>query len=141
MAGAVSDARLLLPLVRFLGGQTPSTVYRSDHLAAALAAAQGHEDVAAGVLAILVGQTQGAYLMWFRAEQLHSVHWAGDPHKPVEVGEFGERLTPRNACEDLGESIAGSGAVVSVSPALPIVWTWEVAIGEIFSNLIGNALR
>jgi Phytochrome region len=31
-------------------------------------------------------------LLWFRAEQLETINWAGNPHKPADVGADGLRL-------------------------------------------------
>jgi light-regulated signal transduction histidine kinase (bacteriophytochrome) len=39
----------------------------------------------------------GAYVVWFRHEQVETVRWAGDPDKPVVVGPHGARLSPRGS--------------------------------------------
>jgi light-regulated signal transduction histidine kinase (bacteriophytochrome) len=41
-----------------------------------------------------VSQIHPYYMMWFRPEAVREVHWAGEPHKPVERGD---RLHPRKS--------------------------------------------
>jgi len=43
--------------------------------------------VAGGLMATHVSQTPGEYLVWFRPEQVRTVTWAGNPFKPVLIGE------------------------------------------------------
>ncbi len=51
---------------------------------------------AAGVLAVPLSAAPGDMLVWLRKEQLQSVTWAGDPHKPV-VGNDPMTLSPRRS--------------------------------------------
>jgi light-regulated signal transduction histidine kinase (bacteriophytochrome) len=41
----------------------------------------------------------------FRQEIVAVVRWAGDPHKPVEYGPNGPRLTPRKSFETWSELV------------------------------------
>ena len=43
----------------------------------------------------------------FRREIVRSVRWGGDPHKPVEYGPNGPRLTPRESFEEWKETVQG----------------------------------
>jgi two-component sensor histidine kinase/CheY-like chemotaxis protein len=43
----------------------------------------------------------------FRQEIVRTVRWAGDPHKPVEYGPNGPRLTPRKSFEAWSELVRG----------------------------------
>ena len=45
--------------------------------------------------------------MLFRSEVVRSVRWAGDPHKPVEYGPNGPRLTPRESFAEWKELVQG----------------------------------
>ncbi|WP_165226981.1 ATP-binding protein [Aquisphaera insulae] len=53
--------------------------------------------VAAGLLAVSLGEGGGDWLMWFRPEQIREVDWAGDPSKTLQKGEGGVRLSPRGS--------------------------------------------
>ena len=52
---------------------------------------------ACGLLAISLSRRPADYVIWFRPEVVRTVVWAGDPHKPVEIGPHGKRLTPRKS--------------------------------------------
>ena len=52
---------------------------------------------ATGVLAIELSRRDGEYLVWFREEQLRTVTWAGNPDKPVVVGNDPRDLSPRRS--------------------------------------------
>lgn len=67
-----------------------SSVVRADP---GLAALTPH---AAGVLAVPLSAAPGDLLVWLRKEQLQSITWAGDPHKPV-VGNDPLTLSPRRS--------------------------------------------
>jgi two-component system, chemotaxis family, sensor kinase Cph1 len=67
-----------------------SSVVRADP---GLAALTPH---AAGVLAVPLSAAPGDLLVWLRKEQLQSITWAGDPHKPM-VGNDPLTLSPRRS--------------------------------------------
>ena len=81
---------------------------------------------AAGVLAVQLSTTRPDYLMWLRKEQLLTVTWAGDPHKPMD-GDDPLKLSPRRSFAAWSEIVRGT--------ALP--WsTSELVMGQ----AIGTAL-
>ena len=53
--------------------------------------------LATGLLAIELSRGDGEYLMWFRKEQIRTVTWAGNPGKPVHVGNDPRDLSPRRS--------------------------------------------
>lgn len=53
--------------------------------------------LATGVLAIELSRGDGEYLVWFRKEQIRTVTWAGNPGKPVHVGNDPRDLSPRRS--------------------------------------------
>src|SRR5690606_17539710 len=59
-----------------------------------------------GLLAVTMSTEVPTILMWFRAEQLQTVKWAGNPHKDVPL-EPGAVLTPRASFEAWSESVRG----------------------------------
>ncbi len=53
---------------------------------------------ASGLIAIRISTRRNDYLLWFREERKQTIPWAGDPNKPVVVGQHGEyRLSPRGS--------------------------------------------
>lgn len=71
----------------------------AHHLASLVPEAERCAHVAAGLLAVPLTHAKDSWLLWFRPELRRSVHWAGSPDKPVEVGPLGSRLTPRKSFE------------------------------------------
>ncbi|MEP9402142.1 histidine kinase dimerization/phosphoacceptor domain -containing protein [Sphingomonas silueang] len=71
-----------------------------------LPAARAYRDLASGLLAIVLSVDEPAVLLWFRAEALQTVKWAGNPHKAVEATP-GEQLTPRASFAAWSEEIRG----------------------------------
>jgi chemotaxis family two-component system sensor kinase Cph1 len=65
---------------------------------------------ASGVLAVRLSAARADYLMWFRREQLQSVTWAGDPTKPVAVGNDPRDLSPRRSFAAWSEIVRGTAA-------------------------------
>ncbi|KAA0968220.1 GAF domain-containing protein [Aureimonas fodinaquatilis] len=68
--------------------------------------AEAYKDVASGLLAVTMSTEVPTILMWFRAEQLQTVKWAGNPHKDVEYSPD-VTLAPRVSFEAWSESVSG----------------------------------
>ncbi|MCW1383394.1 GAF domain-containing protein [Novosphingobium sp. KCTC 2891] len=83
----------------FLNEAPPAEVFAIDSIQSVVPQAAAHADVAAGMLAIPLSRTPNNHVVLFRAQQLRSVRWAGNPEKSVEFGPNGSRLTPRKSFE------------------------------------------
>lgn len=59
---------------------------------------------ASGLLAVTISADEPFVLMWFRAEQLQVVNWAGNPHKD---GAAAGPLTPRASFDAWAETVQG----------------------------------
>jgi chemotaxis family two-component system sensor kinase Cph1 len=90
------DARALLAKLR---QHNQADVFHTDCLKELDPDLVQFADRAAGVLAISVYVHNIAYqIVWLRPEQVRTVNWGGDPHKPVTVEDNGEiRLSPRQS--------------------------------------------
>lgn len=95
--GDTPDRDRFVELTRFLDTASAGHVWSSDHLSAAFPPAAGYVDCCAGVLALPVSRSPRDYIVLFRRELVHSVHWAGNPEKSVRLGPNGARLTPRQS--------------------------------------------
>jgi len=69
---------------------------------------------AAGVLAVQLSATRPDYLMWLRKEQLLTVTWAGDPHKPM-IDDDPLKLSPRRSFASWSEIVRGTALPWSTS--------------------------
>lgn len=85
-----------------LSRKTGSVV--TDSLSAELETADGYADQASGLVGLVISPDEPLVILWFRAEQLQVVNWAGNPHKASEVAP-GETLTPRTSFEAWRETV------------------------------------
>jgi PAS domain-containing protein len=65
---------------------------------------------ASGVLAVRLSAARPDYLVWLRKEQLQTVTWAGDPTKPVAVGNDPRELSPRRSFAAWSEIVRGTAS-------------------------------
>jgi two-component system, chemotaxis family, sensor kinase Cph1 len=76
-------------------------VFATHCLEAAWPAADAFAAEASGLLAVSISQLHASYIMWFRQELVHTVTWAGDPHKP----DGPATLSPRTSFEQWKEQV------------------------------------
>lgn len=94
-------------IVRALNATAPSRVYATDRIADLLPEAATWPTAAVGMLSMPISRSPRDYIVLFRQEFVSSVRWAGDPHKPVEYGPNGPRLTPRKSFDTWAEQVKG----------------------------------
>lgn len=107
--GKVPPESFVRNLVTWLD-EEERAVFDSARLANDFPAAAKHVAVAAGCLAISISRVPRDYILWFRPELVRSIKWAGDPHKPIEFGPHGSRLTPRKSFEAWQAEVRGQSA-------------------------------
>jgi light-regulated signal transduction histidine kinase (bacteriophytochrome)/CheY-like chemotaxis protein len=94
-------------IVRRLNAMAAGRIFATDHLADTLPSAADYDDIAAGLLAIPISRSPRDYVLLFRQEKVRTVKWAGDPHKPAQLGPNGPRLTPRKSFELWSQEVRG----------------------------------
>lgn len=82
-------------------------VFATECLSEHDAPAADLEAFGSGLLSIVVPGDDPLVVMWFRAEQVEEVHWAGNPHKPAEPGPAPGHLNPRTSFETWKETVRG----------------------------------
>jgi chemotaxis family two-component system sensor kinase Cph1 len=105
-AGATPAATLINALLPWLDGQ--GELFATDSLPALFDPAEAYGDSATGLIAVRLFEP-GQYLLGFRPEWVHEVHWAGDPRKPVEIdiANGKERLTAHGSFEVWKQEVRG----------------------------------
>ncbi|NNU51268.1 GAF domain-containing protein [Rhizobium sp. WYCCWR 11279] len=106
LAGIGPNERGFAALVRHLNRNAAGRIYAVDRLAEAYPDLEVG-DAVAGMLAIPISRSPRDYVVLFRQELVRTVRWGGDPHKPVEYGPNGPRLTPRKSFEAWSELVRG----------------------------------
>ncbi|MBD2328071.1 ATP-binding protein [Alkalinema sp. FACHB-956] len=109
LIGKTPSRSKVLDLVQWLQDQfTDTGVYHTDHLTQVYPAAAQMQKTASGIIAVTISQAQQFYILWFRPEVIQTVHWAGDPTKPITIHETGEiYLSPRQSFERWKETVRG----------------------------------
>lgn len=72
-------------------------------------------DVASGLLATIVSNTPGEYLLWFRHEQVQSITWGGNPADAVVVGATPSDLSPRRSFAQWHQRVEGTAQAWTAS--------------------------
>lgn len=111
--GRTPEAAQLRPLLGWLAqqldqaGPEAQETFATHHLGSHYPPAAAFATVGAGLLAVRLARYRPHFILWFRPEVSQEVHWAGDPNKPVTVGELGEQLTPRKSFALWIETVQG----------------------------------
>lgn len=96
LTGATPEAEEVAQLVEWLSHQEEN-IFFTDCLSKLHPAALRYCGVASGMLAIRTGASKNDYILLFRPEYRRTVNWAGDPKKPVDISDDGQRLMPRTS--------------------------------------------
>jgi light-regulated signal transduction histidine kinase (bacteriophytochrome) len=94
-------------LITWLPRGTADQVFSTDQLSRLYPAAEAYQAMGSGVLAIILSVDEPWVLLWFRAEQLQTVSWAGNPHKAAGA-DPAEPLTPRASFSAWSETVRGT---------------------------------
>jgi chemotaxis family two-component system sensor kinase Cph1 len=87
-------------LADWLKASDTETFLETSQFAALYPPGEEFRDIGAGLLAIVLSKELNEYVFWFKPERIQQVTWAGNPDKPVTVGENGQnRISPRKSFE------------------------------------------
>lgn len=81
-------------------------VFSTHYLEAVYPQAALFREQGAGLLALALPGDMPSTLMWFRAEQVEVIRWAGDPHKAVQL-DPNAQLVPRTSFAAWQETVIG----------------------------------
>lgn len=79
----------------------------TDSLSQVHAPAAEWRATASGLLGSVVSRGPPLVILWFRSEEIETVNWAGNPHKPLEPGSTPGTLSPRHSFELWTEDVRG----------------------------------
>ncbi|WP_042245626.1 histidine kinase dimerization/phosphoacceptor domain -containing protein [Paracoccus sp. PAMC 22219] len=104
--GSCPDAAALRHLADHVQQSASITPFVSSDLGRDIPAAQAYRDVASGMLSVTMSTEVPTILMWFRAEKLQVVTWAGNPHKDAPAVP-GATLEPRASFAAWSDEVRG----------------------------------
>lgn len=113
-SGHCPDRDQILALSKHFAEQARGKPVATHNLEELFAPATAFRDKASGMIAVTMSTHEPTVMMWFRAEQVEVVNWAGDPHKAVggDTGTAGKSptLTPRASFESWKVQVGGHSA-------------------------------
>lgn len=83
------------------------SLFHTDSLSRCFPPAAEYKSIASGLLAITIPKTKRNYVLWFRAEAVTSIVWAGSPEKSFTRTPGQLRLHPRESFESWKELVTG----------------------------------
>ncbi len=125
-------------IVKALNGTGGGKVFATDQISSIVPGAERFASAAAGMLAIPISRTPRDYVVLFREEIVRSVRWGGDPHKPVEYGPNGPRLTPRKSFDEWKELVEGKSIPFNASE-MRVAETLRATLIEVVLRLADEA--
>ncbi|WP_088894907.1 response regulator [Leptolyngbya ohadii] len=107
LIGQTPPLEAVQDLLSWLARLNQPEFYFTDCLARPYPPARVFKDAASGILAISIVLHQRSYhIVWFRPEQIQTVHWAGNPKDAVTIDELGNlNLCPRKSFELWKETV------------------------------------
>ena len=106
IAGRTPSEAEVMALSDWLLRKPAGNAFATAELGEVYPPAIGFTGTAAGLLAATIDEGERYQLLWFRAEQVEVIEWAGNPHKAVEPGGTGV-LTPRKSFDAWRETVRG----------------------------------
>lgn len=125
-------------IIQALNATAAGRAFATDQISSLVPSLADQSPVAAGLLAIPISRSPRDYVVLFRSELQRSVRWAGDPHKPVEYGPNGPRLTPRQSFEEWKETVVGRSLPFTPSE-LRVAETLRATLIEVVLRLSDEA--
>ena len=119
---------------------SPDRVYTTDHIGTLIDGADRFAETSAGLLAIPISRAATNFVILFRSELIRSVSWGGDPHKPVEYGPNGPRLTPRESFAEWKETVEGRARAFTPSE-LRVAETLRATLIEVVLRMADEATQ
>lgn len=125
-------------IIQALNTTAAGRAFATDQISTLVPGFGGGNANVAGLLAIPISRNPRDYVVLFRTEIIRSVRWAGDPHKPVEYGPNGPRLTPRQSFEEWKETVIGR-SLPFTSSELRVAETLRATLIEVVLRLSDEA--
>src|SRR5690606_15094535 len=101
--GSAPGADQIAALARTLASRAGEDVFATHRLSRLAPEAAVYQAAASGMAAVLIDRDEPFVLLWFRAERIETVRWAGDPHAAVKSTNDGP-LSPRASFDAWAET-------------------------------------
>ncbi len=96
--GEVPAMEEVIRLVNWLKEEKVESFYQTSSLPLQYPAAASFENVASGIMAVVISPGMSDFIIWFKPEFVRTISWAGDQEKNVKREEDGSiRISPRKS--------------------------------------------
>lgn len=129
-----------LALVPTLQSSPAGRILATSELSAEIDGARSFAARAAGALIIPISRSPRDYFVLWRRELKQVVTWAGNPEKPVEPSEGGERVSPRKSFAAWQETVEGRSADWTQAE-LDLAETLRVTLIEVILRMTDEAAQ
>jgi chemotaxis family two-component system sensor kinase Cph1 len=107
-AGRVPPASERQALAEWLRNRMPGgEVFVSESLGEQYSGAKSFRSEGSGLLSLLLPGDDAPLLMWFQAEEVEEISWAGNPNEPVDPHAGPGTLNPRRSFAEWRETVRG----------------------------------
>jgi chemotaxis family two-component system sensor kinase Cph1 len=113
-AGKCPDEKNVSAVATWVKRRALGQPFFTDRLGSDFSEAKAYKNRSSGLLAVTMSSDVPTILMWFRAEKVETVNWAGNPHKAVQGGTT-MPLTPRASFDAWSEIVEGRSAAWTLS--------------------------
>ncbi|MEO6136097.1 MAG: ATP-binding protein [Ginsengibacter sp.] len=108
MAGVVPEMEDIQQLVTWISENSSEGFYETNNLGQAFPPAVIYKNTACGLLSITLSKELNEYIIWFKPEIIETIYWAGNPDKPVNVGEDNiSKMSPRHSFAKWTQQVSG----------------------------------
>lgn len=106
MSGRCPSEREVRALAQWSLKRGAEQVFSTDRLVELYPTAATFQGVGAGLLSLTLSVSDPWVVLWFRAEEIEVIEWAGNPHKD-DAGDPNAILTPRASFDVWRETVRG----------------------------------
>ena len=132
LGGDCPGAGTVRALAAWVMPQAVDSVFATHHLAGLRPLPEDDRPLAAGLLAITLSTSEPWVVLWFRAEHLQIVNWAGNPHDGAGP-DLGKPLTPRASFVAWSETVRGLARRWSI-PEIEAAGRLRAAVVAVWQN-------
>jgi light-regulated signal transduction histidine kinase (bacteriophytochrome) len=122
----------IVALARWVISQTSQPIFATDMLSTYYKLPDDELAIAGGLLAMTLSSSEPWVVLWFRAEEVEVVNWAGNPHKNVTPGAAGT-LNPRASFDAWTETVHGKARRWTI-PEIEAAGRLRVAVTNVWQT-------
>jgi len=138
--GITPDDEQLYELIDWLNESISEKVYYTNNLMAEFPDAVAYKAIASGIIVCVLSKKLEEYVIWFKPEQIHTITWAGNPDKPVEIAANGlMNISPRHSFEAWTQTVLGKSVHWTAEEIKSVTRLKEEVTYAI--NIKANAIR